>query len=326
MLFISWCERIVAACAERAMNRCRRPRARQSSPKAASAVAITFFASMSPAPADTPAALVPPGRFANLGTHRLHYHCIGNGAPTVVVDAGLGGSALEWAPVQDAIAAFARVCTYDRAGYGWSDPGPAPRTAQRAVDELRALLAGVGERPPFLLLGHSLGGFDARLMAATYPGEVCGLVLVESSHPAALPRINDGPHAARNAIDQSRFDAPAHARPPHLAVAQFLNSRRKAVFAQMDELAHFADSAGQVRAAGTLPDVPLIVIARDSATGSDPVREQHWRELQRTLAALAPRGRLEVARGAGHNVHLERPGVIVDAVRDMVGSLRGSLP
>ncbi|MEQ8662412.1 MAG: alpha/beta fold hydrolase, partial [Gammaproteobacteria bacterium] len=217
-------------------------------------IALLLAVMLLPAAAatDLAALVVPPGSFAGLDTHRLYYRCVGAGSPTVVIDAGIGGSALEWTPVQDALAAYTRVCTYDRAGYGWSDPGPSPRTAERAVAELRELLARAGERPPFVLVGHSLGGFHARYMAARHPQEVAALVLVESSHPDAVPHIEAARDARRHAIDETRLAAAASAASHYEQAASYLNSRRKAVFAQMDELAHFADSAALV--AATAPD------------------------------------------------------------------------
>jgi pimeloyl-ACP methyl ester carboxylesterase len=326
MRFLSCSARILVARTELRLNRQARPVAAQSSPKARAGILAMLAVLASPVPAQTPDALVAPGRFVNLGTHRLHVHCIGSGAPTVVIDAGLGGSALEWLPIQEDVAGLTRVCAYDRAGYGWSDPGPAPRTAAQAVDELHAMLAIAGEAPPFILLGHSFGGFNARLMAATYPAEVDGLILVESSHPDELPIADGRVHAARNAIDPGRFVASAARRPAHLEAAQFLNTRRKALFAQMDELAHFADSASQVSAAGMLPPVPLTVVARDADVGTDAARERHWQDLQRGLSRLVPGGRLVVARGSGHNVHLERPDVVVAAVGGVIRRLRGARP
>ena len=261
----------------------------------------------------------PPGQFAGLDTHRLYYRCVGRGSPTIVIDTGLGGSAIEWTPVQDALAAHTRVCTYDRAGYGWSDPGPSPRTVDRAVDELRELLARAGERPPWLLIGHSLGGFHVRYMAARHAEEVVGLVLVESSHPQAVPAIAQAPDGRRHAIDEARLTAAAGDDSAYAQAASYLNSRRKAVFAQMDELAHFADSAAQVAAVAPRVAMPLVVIARDTAAGDDAARESHWRTLQRSLLTLSPDARFIEASDAGHEVHLKRPDVIVDAVRELLG-------
>ena len=105
--------------------------------------------------------LTPPGTFADLGTHRLYYRCVGKGRPFVIIDSGIGGAAIEWTDVQARVASFATVCAYDRAGYGWSDPGPSPRTTKRAVAEMRAVLTAARLAPPYILVGHSFGGFNA---------------------------------------------------------------------------------------------------------------------------------------------------------------------
>ncbi|MEQ8496837.1 MAG: alpha/beta hydrolase [Gammaproteobacteria bacterium] len=282
------------------------------------ALACCLLATPAAAAPDLAALVVPPGEFAGLDTHRMYYRCVGAGSPTVVIDAGLGGSAVEWTPVQDALAAYTRVCTYDRAGYGWSDPGPSPRTVERAVAELRELLARAGEAPPYVLVGHSLGGFHARYMAARHADEVVALVLVESSHPAAVPRVEAARDARRHAIDEARLAAAANTDSTYAQASSYLNSRRKAVFAQMDELAHFGDSAALVAAAAPHVAMPLVVIARDAAQGDDGARERRWRRLQRSLLALSSHARFVVAHGAGHDVHLSRPEVIVEAVRALL--------
>jgi pimeloyl-ACP methyl ester carboxylesterase len=122
-----------------------------------------------------------PGRLVDVGGHRLHIHTVGEGWPTVVLDAGLGESALTWAGIQPEIAKFSRVCSYDRAGMGWSDPGPQPRTYPRIAAELHTLLHNAGEKPPYVLVGHSAGGFTVRLFAQFHPDEVAGVVLVDPS-------------------------------------------------------------------------------------------------------------------------------------------------
>lgn len=121
----------------------------------------------------------PPGRMVDVGGYRLHLYCTGSGGPTVVMDAGLGDFWLDWSRVQPDVAKFTQVCTYDRAGTGWSDPGPAPRDARHVVADWHTLMVKSGIPGPYVLVGHSLGGFHARLYATTYPDEVAGLVLVD---------------------------------------------------------------------------------------------------------------------------------------------------
>lgn len=124
-----------------------------------------------------------PGRLIDLGGFRLHITEAGHGEPIVVCDAALAGSAVSWTLVAPAIASFARICCYDRAGLGWSDAGPMPRTAGRAADELRLLLEHAGERGPFLLVGHSYGGLVMQIFASRYRADTAGLVLVDPAHP-----------------------------------------------------------------------------------------------------------------------------------------------
>lgn len=125
----------------------------------------------------------PPGQLVDVGGFRLHINCSGEGTPAVVLDAALGGSSISWTLVQPSLAELTRVCSYDRAGFGWSDPGPFPRTAGRIADELRTLLAKSQVPPPFVLVGHSFGGFVMRVFATRYRTEVAGLVLVDPAHP-----------------------------------------------------------------------------------------------------------------------------------------------
>ena len=123
-----------------------------------------------------------PGQLVDVAGHRLHLWCIGEGAPVVVLETGAGGSSLQWNRVQPEVARATRVCAYDRAGLGWSDLGPTPRTAARIVDELHILLETAGVPGPYVLTGHSGGGLYARLYVSTYPTDVAGMVLVEASH------------------------------------------------------------------------------------------------------------------------------------------------
>src|SRR5438034_3856902 len=127
------------------------------------------------------AATPPPGRLVDIGGYRLHLWCTGDGAPAVILDTGLGGSSADWGFVQPGVAAFTRVCSYDRAGMGYSDPGPSPRTARRIALELGQLLDRGGVDGPLVLVGASLGGFTVRVFASERPERVVGLVLVDAS-------------------------------------------------------------------------------------------------------------------------------------------------
>jgi pimeloyl-ACP methyl ester carboxylesterase len=128
------------------------------------------------------AVIPPPGKLVDLGGFRLHLHCTGARSPAIVLDAALGASSLSWSLVQPELAKWSRVCSYDRAGFGWSDAGPMPRTAGRIADELRTLLDRGGVRPPFLLVGHSFGGLVVQIFAQRFRSETAGMVLVDPAH------------------------------------------------------------------------------------------------------------------------------------------------
>jgi len=126
--------------------------------------------------------IAPPGRLVDVGGFNLHIHCTGEGSPSIILDAALGGSSLSWSLVQPELAKLSRVCSYDRAGFGWSDAGPMPRTAGRIADELRTLLDRAGVSPPFLPVGHSFGGLVALIFAHRFRSQTAGLVLVDPAH------------------------------------------------------------------------------------------------------------------------------------------------
>src|SRR5688572_8846736 len=128
------------------------------------------------------AATPPPGQLVDVGGHRLHLWCTGAGAPAVILESGLGGSSAGWGFVQPPIARFTRVCSYDRAGMGYSDPGPSPRTARRISDELATLIDRSRMDGPVVLVAASLGGLNVRVFASDHTDRVAGLVLVDASH------------------------------------------------------------------------------------------------------------------------------------------------
>jgi pimeloyl-ACP methyl ester carboxylesterase len=133
----------------------------------------------------------PPGKLITVDGHQMHINCTGEGSPTVVMDAGLGGWSLDWSTIQPELAQFTRVCSYDRAGLGWSKPSTEPHDAQHAVHDLHSLLANSGEIGPFVLVGHSNGGLRVLLYAHTYPQAVAGVVLVDPT-----PRATDAERVA----------------------------------------------------------------------------------------------------------------------------------
>jgi len=150
---------------------------------AVAALGLCGMAQRAYAQTDSGPPFPPSGKLVDIGGWRLHIHCLGSASPTtptVILESGLGDFSVEWSLVQPGVATFARVCTYDRAGDGWSDVGPYPRTFHQIVYELHTLLEKAGERPPYVLAGHSYGGWLVRLFQSTYPEAVSGLVLVDA--------------------------------------------------------------------------------------------------------------------------------------------------
>jgi pimeloyl-ACP methyl ester carboxylesterase len=230
---------------------------------------------------------------------RLFLDCRGAGPRTVVLDSGLGvDSTSTWAAVRPAVARFARVCQYDRAGMASSPPGPRPRTSQRMVDELRALLRAAKVPAPYVLVGASFGGLNAQLFASEHPREVAGVVLVDGLHPDLDRRIE--------AILGRRAAA-----------------ERRAALARNDEGVRFADilaSDAQVRAHRALPDVPLVAlehgISFDPGGEPDPRVERMWRALQRANAARSAQGRVVLAPRSHHRIAEDQPELVISAIRE----------
>ncbi len=277
----------------------------------------------------------------------MHLYCTGEGSPTVVMDAGLPGTSLSWRLVQTEVAKFTRVCSYDRAGLGWSDPSPSSRTSQRIVDELHTLLANAGIEPPYVLVGHSFGGFTVRLYAARYPHEVVGMVLVDAIHSSEWLSITA---ARKKQIDrlarQSRRTAwlarmgvvhlyfflvrvgvrkvkddrgmisalkklPAELLP----IVRAFWMRPKTFEAVASQLQFLPESARQVSATGDHGDIPLVVL---SASNADPIRVAE----QDRVARLSSNGKHIVASNSGHWIQLEQPELVVEAIRELIKSAR----
>ncbi len=238
------------------------------------------------------AATPPPGHLVDIGGYRLHLWCTGDGAPAVILDTGLGGSSADWGFVQPDVARFTRVCSYDRAGMGYSDPGPSPRTARRIASELAELLVRSGIGGPVVLVGASIAGFDVRVFASDHPERAAGLVLVDASHE---DQAHEVPPMARfvpllSTIGVLRlFGVSFGQRIESLApsVRQFARAtsfRAAGYQAAADEIIHIRESASEVRSSRRKLTIPVLVIT--GGRGAD----ENWRQLQRDQASLSERG------------------------------------
>ncbi len=255
-------------------------------------------------------AMTATGTTVDVGGYRLYRHCAGAGQPTVVLDSGMSSTTDSWTEVQPDVARFTRVCAYDRAGLGRSDPGPAPRTSDQMVRELRALLRNAAVPGPYVLVGHSFGGLNAQLYAGRYPGEVAGMVLVDTAH-------EDHPAWLAAVLTEEQMHTP-----------------RRLWAGGSPEGTDFVASFDQARAARWRLDGPRVVLVRGALPPEerDPTRsdeqiarlERDWLELQAGLARRSPRGRLVVVEGSGHRMHRHRPDAIIAAIREVVDAVRRS--
>jgi pimeloyl-ACP methyl ester carboxylesterase len=251
------------------------------------------------------AAVVPSGAASHrvdIGGYRLYLRCAGAGSPVVILDAGAGDTLETWDWVLPDVRKFTRVCAYERAGLGRSEAGLTPRTSERIVEELQALLSRGRITGPYLLVGHSFGGLNMRLYAARHPDDIVGLVLVD-----ATPEDYPGQVAAL----LSPSDAEKLRTVRGLASAAFLS-----------ELDNMADSAAAVRAATPIA-APVIVLSSARGDGGPSMRAL-WTSLQARMASSFPNGRQIIAEDSGHYIQFDRPELVVDAIREIVTSWRRS--
>jgi pimeloyl-ACP methyl ester carboxylesterase len=260
-------------------------------------------------------------RLVDVGTHHLYIHCLGSGTPTIVIDTGVGEKYDSWQAIISTLSRETRVCAYDRAGYGRSEPGPMPRDSQRAADELHLLLANAGEDGPFLLVGHSLGGLNLQVYANSYPKEVAGLILLDPSPLAwmrgkGFPKLREIFDQETKAQREAANAAKASSDPEARAIAPFLD----ATASEFEQF--FGRTADEVAAIQSFGELPLTVIGAsepDSRFGEDAQAFRlFWNEESRALARKSGSGRFILAEGSGHYIYRDTPQVAIDAILDMI--------
>lgn len=267
-----------------------------------------------------------PGRIVDVDGHRMYLNCEGSAGArrgvTVVFDSGLGDSALVWSRVQPAIARHVRACSYDRAGYGESDARPPPRTSAAIVYELHHLLAKAGVAPPYLLVGHSFGGWNMQLFASIFPEETAGLVLVDSSQVNQIERYARETGTVIAPKGDFHLDTTPYV-PPGLPP----DAERRARELTYDpvtwrtaynELVGFRTSEQQVADAAPLPAIPMVVVSRGERivdAEPDRLRREHlWRTLQQEFVDGHPGAVHFVARNSGHYIQLQQAQLVISSV------------
>ena len=290
-----------------------------------------------------------PGTFFSVGGYQMHIVCTGSGSPTVVMEAAASASWLAWRRVQPQLSQRTRVCSYDRAGHGWSVARPGPRDADHVVRELHDLLNQAGVERPLVLVGHSAGGLYVREYARRFPAEVAGVALLDASSPQQL----DALPGSRATYVQNRDDYSARLRWEKLRVwagwdrlmgrcgvddadespeivGQYAAMMCRPTFAggEESEYPYFEETLRQAARLDTLGALPLLIISRDPAAESSSssesrARERAWDQEQERMKALSPRSWRVIARGSGHAVHHARLELVVRELRRLIEHLAG---
>jgi len=301
-----------------------------------------------------------PGQMVDIGGWKVHLNCTGDAKPnqpTIILEAGAGDFSVEWSLVQPSIAQFARVCSYDRAGDGWSEMGPNPRTKRQLVYELHTLLEKSGERGPFLLVAQSFGGVVARLYQSTYSDDVAGMMLIDAGRLDPLRYINGSfvrfnETATGRPIPPVKTDSPLHEGDiPAEARRQMEAGARSLVPRANESREKLPDEAKRMRiwALGTvkhvaayvnpfeaeelalmiaaikdkeypLGDLPLTVITAGRAQYDDAQMQQDHMRSQAAMAKLSRNGKQIIATESGHHVHIDQPQLVTDAIRDLLAA------
>lgn len=302
----------------------------------------------------------PRGQMVDVGGRKMHIDCRGTGSPTVILEAGLGtGGVTDWTLVHDQIAGFTRTCAYDRAGIMWSDPKDTPQHASAVADDLHALLKGAGIDDPLVLVGHSIGGPYVRTYVGKYGDQVAGLVMVDPSHPDQTTRlgkvsgINAHPNRASTLMHTaqalawtgivrfmiSRGDKPKLASAADtkklgealkMAAAYSSSSIRGAT----SELDGFDRTMDDARAVHSFGNRPLIVLTAMAPFKPEQLKglglkaeqgdafKQEWKKLHTEQAAFSTRGRQQLVPDATHYIQIDRPDVVIAAVKEVVDQVR----
>ncbi|MBI5957414.1 MAG: alpha/beta hydrolase [Chloroflexi bacterium] len=245
----------------------------------------------------------------DIGGYSLYIDCQGEGSPTVILDSGTGSTGRAWLRVQGRIARFTRVCSYDRAGLGGSDPSPLmPRTSQVIAEELHTLLENARVPGPYVLVGHSFGGHNIRLFAHTYPDEVAGMVLVDVTHEDVMLRFGELSPAWEE---------------------EFINAWRDPEGITLEAWYATQEQLRAVRAEGPEPvfgDIPLVVLTatQEDAPLTSPTDEENeafrqaWYDLQTDLATMSSNSQHIFAEKSGHMIQDDEPALVVEAVQWVV--------
>jgi pimeloyl-ACP methyl ester carboxylesterase len=288
----------------------------------------------------------PPGRTFLVDGHAMRIDCRGSGSPVIVLDAGLGDDGLIWGRVQPALANTTRVCSYDRAGFGWSDALPPPRDADHIATELHGLLAEAHVTGPVVLMGHSIAGIYLRDYASRYPENVVGLIFVDGStplqnhNPAFKAHPNPEPPAWLKVLLKKAAFAAGIPRllgecsrrlpgfDPHAAKLQAEDQCHDRSAAVAAELESFDRSGEETVHTGPYGALPILIFSQDpartAAQGEPTDVVMAWNQMQEDLKQLSNHSRRIIAKGSTHYIQGDRPDLIEREVSKFIEQIRGT--
>jgi pimeloyl-ACP methyl ester carboxylesterase len=285
-----------------------------------------------------------PGQLVDVGGYKLHLNCMGQGSPTIILAAGMGDFSVSWADVQPEVAKFARVCSYDRAGLGWSESSSHPQTASTMVEDLHTLLVNANVQGPYVLVGHSLGGMLTRVYANNYPKDLVGMVLVDALHEERLARLPAlmtketqdalGQFRMLGLLNATGIMALAPQSIPSMGLRDEAYAQWQAILATtgywettIDDLSAMAESLAEVRALHitNLGNLPLRVLSPGrwevNPSLSDAEDQQIQKEFQAEqaeLTALSSDGKQIIVDQSSHFIQREQPDLVIDAIRQVM--------
>ncbi|MBU3142812.1 alpha/beta fold hydrolase [Clostridium sp. CF012] len=229
---------------------------------------------------------------------KLYVNCYGKGDPTVVFESGLGCTHLDWKVVQNQISKNARTFSYDRAGLGNSDTGDLPRTSLDQVHELHTVLNKAKVKAPYIIVAHSIGGYNARLFAGTYPKEVSGIIFVDCSHENQYEdRVN---RSSSKEIE--------------IAKSQLIGAEQT-----FDELLISAKQVKEIRKKDALRNIPIIVLTADhKGEESSTITEETWLNYQNDLVSLSDYSKHIIVEDSSHYIQKDKPQVVIDAIKGII--------
>ncbi len=261
----------------------------------------------------------------SIGSHRLQIHMEGKGTPSVVIDAGIADQLDKLRPLQERIARVTQVITYNRAGYGQSEPGPLPRHSGREAEELKTLLEKASVPGPYVLVGHSLGALNMQVFASKYPDDVAGMVLLDPPPLSFILGLEYGDLGVMAAQMTAEWQAIADSA----AKSTDAQEKARSAFFRMIASEHgemFAETAKLVGAVSTFGDMPLVVLAAGKPNPAfGEVAEEYqryWVEQSRTLADKSTNGKFILAEGASHYLYLDVPELVAESILSVVYEVR----